>query len=335
MIAFVDNTKLLILYPLLANLFLSSFAQYITLFEFQRIAIFSMFFVSAFGFLLFIGIIYQIQILPENIVSGLNIINDSSSGSFRLNYVGLNSLYILFPISLSSYFSNNFKRYQKYLITFTIIFSLLVILLSGRRALIITTFLSPFLLLFYSYRYKLIKFRLILIFTAIMLIIFSAILSYFYFLQLEFIGININLIDRISDEFSNESTRVNQFPFLLNYFITHPWGSGFGVILPNSENFIRDSTYQWNFELTYLQLLCNTGIFGLLFYIYLFISLFNKLRLSFTLNFKTSIISLSIMNGIQLFFIASFTNPYIASFESMIIIFLPIYIIKQNNLFKY
>jgi len=333
--AMFDNFKLLIIYPIIANIVLFAFSHFLSLYDFLKISLISMFTVSVFGFLLFLGIIINVQFLPENLLSNLNIINDASSGSFRLNFVGLNSLFILFPISLSVFFINNRIFRHKILYYFIILFSFFIILLTGRRALAIVALLSPILFLFYAYVHDLIKLKKIILILFFSVSIAFLILFYFYFLQSNFTGSDLKLIQRIGDEFSEDSTRLNQLPFLFDYFIHHPWGSGFGVILPNSELFIRDSVNKWNFELTYLQLICNTGVLGILFYFFLFNFLFRKLRIYFYKKTDISIITCSSFNGLQLFLLASFSNPYISSFESIFIIFIPLFFIYNHKKFNY
>ena len=332
--AFFDNFKLLVVYPIIANIVLFAFSQFLSLYDFLKISLISMLIVSIFGFLLFLGIIFNFQLFPENFLSKLNTINDASSGSFRLNFVGLNSLFFLFPISLSIFFTNIITRRTKLLYFFIFAFAFFVILLTGRRALVITSIISPFLFLSYAFFYNIIKFKKILYIFLILFFIASFLLSSFYSIQSNFTGSDIDLVNRIDSEFSEESIRVNQLPFLLNYFFHHPWGSGFGVILPKSDIYIRDSISRWKFELTYLQLLCNTGILGIFFYLTLFISLFKKLRKLF-LHTNISMIVCSTLNGLQLFLIATFTNPYISSFESIFLIFLPIYFFYNIKFFKY
>jgi hypothetical protein len=47
-------------------------------------------------------------------------------------------------------------------------------------------------------------------------------------------------------------------------------------------------------------------------------------------NFKEIIfIVCAILNGIQLLLLASFSNPYIASFDSIFLLFLPIYVLHN------
>lgn len=333
--AIFDNFKLLVIYPIIANIVLYAFSRFLSLYDFLKISLISMFTVSVFGFLLFIGIILNMKFLPEDLLTNLNIINDASSGSFRLNFVGLNSLFILFPISLSIFFINNSIFKFKILYYFVIVFSFFIILLSGRRALAVISLLSPFLLLSYAYVYNIIKLRKIILILFLLFSISVCIFTYFYYLQSSFTGSEMNLIQRINDEFSDESVRVNQLPFLLDYFLHHPWGSGFGVILPNSEPYIRDSVNKWNFELTYFQLICNTGILGILFYPLFFIFIFKKLHKFLIAKSEISIITSSSINGLQLFLLATFSNPYISSFESIFLIFLPLYFIYNHKYFNY
>jgi hypothetical protein len=333
--AIVDNFKLLIIFPILANIILVAFSQFLSLYDFVKISLISMFIISIFGFLLFLGIVLNFQFLPDKLLLNLNIVNDASSGSFRLNFIGLNSLFMLFPISLSVFFINNNKLNFKLFYYFIIIFTFFVILLTGRRALAIISLLSPFLLLSYAFFYNMINLRKIIFILFLLFSVSVCIFSYFYYLQSSFTGSDMDLIQRINDEFSDESVRVNQLPFLLDYFLHHPWGSGFGVILPNSEPHIRDSVSKWNFELTYLQLICNTGILGILFYPLLFIFLFKKLHKFLLAKTDISIITSSSINGLQLFLLASFSNPYISSFESIFLIFLPLFFIYNHKYFKY
>ena len=325
------NTKLLVIYPVLSLFFLKAFSRYITFSNFISISLASVTYISFFGFLLFFEIIFNIKLIPDFISNNMTIINDASSGGFRLNYIGLNSLFFLLPVSMSTLFNKSISKKSFILISLILIIALVIILVSGRRALFITTVLSPLLILTYLINLKYLNVKKFFIVLVPLFLMFIYFFYEFFSFQAELTGSDVTVLNRITNILKDD-IRVTQAYFLLDYFVSHPWGSGFGVVLPDSEIHIRDAVSKWNFELTYLQLLCNIGIIGFAFYISIFFSLFKKMK-KIAKNHDYSYFVIGILCGLQLLLVASFTNPYISSFEYIFILFLPVYILfNQKNI---
>jgi len=119
-----------------------------------------------------------------------------------------------------------------------------------------------------------------------------------------------DIYNRFISAFSGVDDRHSQIFILLNGFINFPiFGSGIGGVLDYEG---RGPTN--NFELSYLQILFNFGIFGCILYaIVFFIQLYN-IRLK-SKNYIYSIEDKSLLNGVLFLIIGSFTNPYLSSFD--------------------
>ncbi|WP_143308042.1 O-antigen ligase family protein [Chitinophaga vietnamensis] len=134
--------------------------------------------------------------------------------------------------------------------------------------------------------------------------------------------------------------RALQFNGLLKSWMDYPiLGQGHGTA---SHYIIRSQATPWIYELSYLALLFQTGLVGIIIYLYLLAWIFIKgigiLKRSSTYRFYM----MPVMVGACSFLIANATNPYLQSYENMWTIFIPVMIIniyhiygkQQNNKWK-
>ncbi len=128
-------------------------------------------------------------------------------------------------------------------------------------------------------------------------------------------------VERFTSAFEDPE-RPEQFTALMKGFAEYPvLGTGFGVGI---SDLVRDPERPWLYELSYAQMLFNTGILGFLTFAFLVfwictegIKILNRGRGQYE-------VILPLLTGMVGFLIANATNPYLASYDFMWIIFLPV-----------
>ena len=138
----------------------------------------------------------------------------------------------------------------------------------------------------------------------------------------------LSIIQFNSDPSNNE--RLLQLYALYDGFSESPLiGAGAGAVA----SYIRSYEHPWAYELYYVSLLFQYGIIGFMFYlagvIYLIASMIKKMCYS---QYNVyNVYYVSILSGMVSFLIATFTNPYLAKFDYMWVIFLPASIVLSKN----
>jgi hypothetical protein len=214
------------------------------------------------------------------------------------------------------------------LITLTMVLCAVLLFLSGRRAFWLVGILSPVIILLVYYLSSVkVNIRRYLFFISIVLVI-----SVFLFAYLAFDN------DRFLQEFSSifvfddpgaESNllRKEQYDALIQGWKTSPiWGSGLGSVAAGS---IRDPIAPWNYELSYIALLFQTGIIGVIIYTFSICWIvFKSMQLS-RKSGHNAVLLLPFICTLICFLLANATNPYLAKFDYLWVIFLPIGIMNS------
>jgi O-antigen ligase len=305
---------------------------------FDKIMLFSSYFISIYGVYFLLGNASVIaeglffNIFPEDAYMGIGL----SDGVVSVSMINFSSLLFLGPFIFTKFlFSKNFKTTLIYIVALLLLIG--IVFLSGRRALLVTQIFSLLLIYFISFyinskeiKYKIRK-RLIHLF------IYSSIFSFLvfnivlYYYEIDFSLFWNNLIEGFSFGSSNdESTqiRTEQFESLIDGWLSSPlFGNGLGAVA----SVIRDSNQPWAYELTYISLLFQTGIVGVLFYLLLVFYIIwqsiklmkNKINIEYILPYLIGMIS---------FLIGTASNPYLFKFDYMWVIFLPIMLINTYKI---
>lgn len=133
------------------------------------------------------------------------------------------------------------------------------------------------------------------------------------------------LVDRFKEAFASigdnglENVRIEQARHLLNGFKNRPFfGNGAGAII---KGYARSIGEPWNFELSYHEMLFQSGLVGAIFY-------FSALALIFVETIRAMRVNRMIGSAVMVSYVsglaASGTNPYFnSSFDLMIFLFLP------------
>lgn len=204
---------------------------------------------------------------------------------------------------------------------------LILVLLTGRRAIFVSLFFSVFFVLGFSlwfeFHFKRVISRIL---AALILptIIALSLLSYFD-VNLSFVveGI-ISILDFKSD--SSNLERVYQFEALLEGVYDSPlYGQGAGAVA----NYIRSGESPWNYELFYVNMLFQLGILGFLFYsVGVIVMTFKALSIPKVFhNHHIVMIAVgSILSGFLGFMVANASNPYLLKFDYMWVFFIVAFI---------
>jgi hypothetical protein len=162
------------------------------------------------------------------------------------------------------------------------------------------------------------------------LLIVALTISICIYLAFEWTGIeySTNLINSTFNFTDNESNleRVYQYHSLMRGIYDAPmFGHGAGAVA----DYIRTIETPWAYELSYVLIIFQYGIIGFLLYAlgivflcwHLISSIKEKGRSSFEFYF---------LSGFIAFMIANATNPYLAKFDSMWIVFIPYAIVNRK-----
>ncbi len=279
-------------------------------------------------------ILCTLNILP----SELMVISDREtsvgiySGFVHLTSYNIGTLAFLTPFIFSLYylmddFEYNILDVKKNLLAFVYFAVFIISILSGRRALwlnILLTFPMCYLALFFIKKRRQVFFRLTKQIIIITIFIFSTAI-------LITNNLNWNINDftyRFTSAFTDETERTDQYIALMNVFYDNfIFGSGFGK---GVNQCIRKPEAPWQYELSYILQLYNTGILGMTFYILLIFSVYYLIykNMSSYINKEYMFIGLSLLIGLSNFLFANATNPTLYTYDFMWVLFFPIALIN-------
>jgi O-antigen ligase len=136
------------------------------------------------------------------------------------------------------------------------------------------------------------------------------------------------IMEHVGNAFSNEDERSIQFGYLLASFLEYPiLGSGFG----GYAGYTRSLDSPWLYELTYLQILFNFGIVGVLlivivFLIYFYMVVVNLRDRSVGRGYRAALFI-----GCVSLLIGAYSNPYLGSFDFLFVVGMIPYVAQFNN----
>lgn len=262
------------------------------------------------------------------------------------NLFNIATLIFGFPFCITYLLAIYFKQGSTFAIgsnkflTITTFISLIAIILTGRRAILLVAIISPILALLVvgsSYReklnYKKLFSLLALIASIFLLVVLTA--QFLFGISLEVVYTDFLL----GFNFENKNNlsayrRGEQYQALIDGWLSSPlMGSGHGAVAP------KDSLAHaniWNYELQYIAILFQTGLVGIFVYFSAQLWLFYKLYIMTIGNTQINILSSAILVGSICFLIANATNPYLPKFDYLWVIFFPAgmlncFLLKSNS----
>jgi O-Antigen ligase len=253
-------------------------------------------------------------LIPASVRQELALEIGIGDGYLQLGSRNISTMFVIAPYLLALQFRADADKSTSTLTKLALVLSLVLVVLSGRRALWIVVALTPGIILLLSSltgsgrlmtaRGR----RFLLMCAAASAVGLSAILI------LRDIGSESAAVTRLKEAFSSEDERTIQRPYLIDAFTQSPvFGSGFG----GYAGYERNEAKPWTYELTYHTMLFNLGIVGTGFLLVLFsVYFFSVIRL--LKRFKSdSAVPFGLLVGFCCLLLGAYSNPYLGGFDSL------------------
>ncbi len=257
-------------------------------------------------------------------------------GYIEYNLYNISSLNFLVPFLIAMVFiwpKNKDMPVSKFWLWFACLLGITIAILSGRRAVWLILAISPLIIIvarmFMAHNFRVSTGRRFWKLVAG----FSVMITILFIFGILVAGLDVVVIWKLllaGFNFSSggvgESLRTEQFFALLDGWQKNPlFGAGHGASASGS---LRSVEMPWAYELSYVALLFQTGLIGFLFYslgvIWIFWMSLKIMHSDHWLN----IYILPVFVGTVCFLIANATNPYLAKFDYIWVIFLPVSLIN-------
>jgi hypothetical protein len=234
------------------------------------------------------------------------------NGYIQISSVNIGVMFLIAPYLLSLQFRADAGKSNSPLAKLALVLSLILVVVSGRRALWLVVALTPCTILLLSVLtdgYNLMKAgrrRLLLAGVA------AGVLGLSTLLILPEGRLDAGVISGLQQSFSSEDERTIQKPYLIAGFMRSPvFGSGFGAYAGYS----RSDERPWTYELTYYRMLFDLGIVGMtvlgLLFSFYFFKVLRLLR-----QFKDgSAVPFALLVAYCSFFVGAYADPYFGSFD--------------------
>ncbi len=253
---------------------------------------------------------------------------DTNDVYTKFTLPNISSLIFLIPFFLSSLLFSESRKVKSHSF-FIVLLTLPVAALSGRRALLVSMVVGPAIAIIITITRSHSRIKVkrasswwwwsLIIAIAISIWIYLAV----YWVGLAYYTDQINSIFDFKDNQSNLE-RAYQFHSMMRGIHDAPWfGHGAGAVA----DYIRSNEMPWAYELYYISIMFQYGIVGFVLYAVGIIFLCWKLISSVREKGRSSF-EFCLLSGFIAFLIANATNPYLAKFDYMWIVFIPYAIVN-------
>jgi hypothetical protein len=336
----IPSITVILIWPFLYMLFIGANGYNNIFIAIDKVLLFSAYFIPIYGLYFLLGktnIIpstFFFNIFPKDVMGGVGLYE----GSIEVSILNLASVLFIAPYIFTKFLlQDDFK--EKFIYGIAIFLLIGIVLLSGRRALLLVTVGSLLLILIASFFIKLKKIgkdirrkgiALILYTIMITFILIIIVRSYY---EIDLYKIYDSIIEGLSfDSSSDPSTqaRTMQFFSLINGWSQSPiFGNGFGAVA----SVTRNTDMPWAYELSYIALLFHVGLFGVIIYVSLvFWIVWQGLKISKNMEDIQYIFPYIV--GLLSFLVGNASNPYLMKFDYLWVIFLPVMYINYYKLTK-
>jgi O-antigen ligase len=325
-----------IFWPIIYLVFTIGIYKKSTLYFLTRVLVISNFAISLYligSALTLFGILPSLPLIKFDMAS---LAGDTMEGLVKTEAPSVVCLLFTVPFVLALTLLDKKKQlgFSKWFLNISIIISIVAVIATARRALILNIFLGVLLTIFFTLRSGGISkivfskqlWKMIFWGAAILVLVFVFIQQLGF---LDFFLVYDKFLSAFSDQSSDVSSviRYEQFDFLIKSWLQAPiLGHGHGAV---SDFVKRSETTPWVYELSYMALLFQTGIVGLLTYLALLLwPIYKGWQLIKFRNTEASLFIIPSIVGCACFLIANATNPYLISYDYMWALFFPIAVIN-------
>lgn len=310
----------------------------------ERVIVLSTIFIGLYGVALFLS---EVQVLPEiSLLKTLSFEDDLAVGLYegfvRLLFPGLNSTPFLLPFLMAVLVTDHDRssdRIGRLWVWIALFLGLVIVLISGRKAFFVVIVAVPIqLILIHRFlpagRRKLATASLkklvigAIVAAGIALVLLSLVYGLKVSAMWDYFKTGFDFSATTADDGAGE--RRTQFFALISGWLQNPLiGAGIGASAYGS---IRSDTMPWAYELTYLALLFQIGLFGLAVYAMGILWIWRKAINVVRAGGYLAEFAIPSLIGMTSYLIATATNPYLTRFDGLWIIFVPLAIINVFEL---
>jgi len=287
---------------------------------------------------------YYAGLIPEHLY--IEIFDDKRQGisfsgdGMEISVFSLSSLLFLIPFWITYLYIWPKKQISRYIkkknLIILVIFGCLIVLISGRRGLLFVVAIAPMFIMFFDFFnsnttlskkiMNSISFIFLATFIASLILIY---ITFYYGFDIISAYDNFMTGFYFSDD-DSASSRSKQFFALLEKWFDRPiLGYGHGAA---NYAYLRSSDQPWAYELSYIALLFQTGIVGIISYSIGILWIFWRGIYILKSNSQLGVYMLPLLVGMSCFLVANATNPYLLKFDFIWVLFLPISIINLHLL---
>lgn len=255
---------------------------------------------------------FSLGLINQEIIDQLDMRVGFHDGYIQVVTQNIGSLFFICPYLIASQFRTDKVNVAPRLTQISLVLTVLIAVLSGRRALWIVLVLTPLLILAYSFltqtRDRNRRLEWLFALGGAVAIIFALVVVRTY---------GMATISFLTDAFSSVDERTIQSRYLIDGFKDYPvFGSGFGLDV----GYIRSKMSPWLYELSYHQILFNFGVVGtLILGTILFYYMKNSLQM-IAQRIPGTEGAFCIVIGLSAFLVGVYSNPYLGSFDFLLIL---------------
>lgn len=270
-------------------------------------------FIAAINFYGIFDHYYGIDSIAEVMRVALELNVGIHEGYVQINSHNIGSMFIVAPYLIALQFRQDYKK--TFIFKMSLVLSLAVTVVSGRRALWISVAMTPIALALLSYATgqvsQLTRQGKVLIVGYVI----GGALALTLLICVPPAESDTGLLAYFSSAFSATDERSIQKNYLFKSFLYYPWfGSGFGVsaIVP------RNPVVPWVYESTYFQMLFNLGVVGMSYMITLISAYVYMIINAIRRGISSPAIVFSLLVGLFGLLLGAYSNPYLGSFDFLI-----------------
>lgn len=324
-----------ILWPIVYTIYIAGISNEKIIIKLFKVMIFATFLIGAYTL---VYILTSYGLIPSflyiKLDLGQNISFSYGELSYAMNNIATLIFLVPFLVTIQMAWPSKIKsKFSKSYVLICLLMGLILTVISGLRSLMLTVAISPLIVFVLNKQNhkKLNMQKKKHMFLSTLLIGIIILLIAYFFIKKFFDLSLLSYIESFKNGFKfnedvNAIARKEQFQALLRGWAKNPFfGAGSGAAVIDS---IRSYTQAWAYELSYVSLLFNKGLVGITIYVsqlYWIYKMSGKiLKSSSSLRYYM----LPIIVGTTCFLIGNATNPYLAKYDFMWVVFLPIGVIN-------
>jgi hypothetical protein len=325
----VKVSTIYIFWPILYLYFISTNAELKQIYYYSNILLYA----GLIGSLL-IALFIINEFIPLPVIDIIAKAQDFHAGFYdgfiEMHSANITSIIYVFTYCFTLFiFGEKQNMSNRKLLFLCLLSSVILLLISGRRAFWMVMFLCPVIIFI---AFKLVKIKIptkTYIYSLIIAVLMIIMSFYIFSLDIDLILKEISSVFEFNstDEGMSNYLRKEQYDALITGWKERPllgWGHGAGAI-----DSIRSKESPWEYELSYLALLFQTGLIGFIIYTLSVLWIFMQSVIVLRRHQEYAPFLLPSLIALVCFLIINATNPYLFKFDYLWTLYFPIFILNS------